>query len=191
MIVLAFTDVHGRWDILRSIVDREADVYVCLGDLTYGEVGIEEAAKILETLGDRLLCVPGNNERPEIMEKYFPRVLHGKRVTVEGVTFGGIGGSPPTPFNTVHEWEEEEARRLLRSMGPVDVLLAHAPPAGTPLAVTRSGVDAGSQAIREYVEQFQPRLVLCGHIHEHAGKEAWIGRTRILNPGPEGVYVEI
>ncbi len=191
MIVLAFTDVHGRWEVLRSIVDRDADVYVCLGDLTYGEAGIEEAAKILEPISDRLLCVPGNNERPEIMEEYFPHVLHGRKTRIGRILFGGIGGSPRTPFNTVHEWEEDEARRLLRGMGYVDVLLAHAPPAGTPLALTRSGVDAGSQAIREYIEEFGPKLVLCGHIHEHAGKETRIGGTRILNPGPGGRYVEI
>lgn len=191
MRILAFSDIHGRWELLRLAVEKDADIYVCLGDLTYGEAGIEEAAKIMEPVFDRLICVPGNNERPETMRRYFPLVLHGDVWEHRGVRFGGIGGSPRTPFHTVHEWEEEEARKMLARMGGVDILLSHAPPAGTRLSMTKSGIDAGSRALREYVESFRPKIVLCGHIHERAGEEEWIGETRILNPGPRGKYVEI
>lgn len=191
MQVLAFSDIHGRWDILRSIVKKRADLYICLGDLTYGELGIEEASKILEPVFDRLLCVPGNNERPQTMQRYFPLVLHGNTWEYKGIRFGGIGGSPRTPFHTIHEWDEGDAETLLARMGRVDVLLSHTPPAGTHLSITRSGVDAGSKAIREYILSFKPKLVLCGHVHERAGEEDRLGDTRIINPGPWGKYVEL
>ena len=183
MRVLAFSDVHGDWGALERIVKTEADLYVCLGDLTFGEVGIERAAEYLNTL-PRLLCVPGNNERPETLRKLLRHpVLHGERVEVDGVVFGGIGGSPHTPFHTIHEWAEEEAWALLERMGRVDVLLSHAPPAGTPLALTRSGVDAGSKAVREYILTFRPRIALVGHVHERAGERYVLGDTTVINPG--------
>ncbi|HID08668.1 TPA: hypothetical protein EYP13_00395 [Candidatus Micrarchaeota archaeon] len=147
MRALAFSDIHGKWELLRAVTEKDADIYICLGDLTNGEEGIEEAAKILEPISDRLVCVPGNNERPETMRKYFPLVLHGDVWEHGGVRFGGIGGCPITPFNTVHEWEESEAEALLARIGGVDVLLSNAPPAGTRIAMTGSGIDAGSRAL--------------------------------------------
>jgi Icc-related predicted phosphoesterase len=54
--------------------------------------------------------------------------------------------------------------------------------------VTRSGqpseIAAGSKAVREAIERYQPLLGLHGHIHESKG-EARIGRTVCLNPGSE------
>jgi uncharacterized protein len=49
----------------------------------------------------------------------------------------------------------------------------------------------GSEAILEAVEDKQPQLVVCGHIHEAAGEEAAIGASRVLNAGPSGVVVDL
>jgi Icc-related predicted phosphoesterase len=37
----------------------------------------------------------------------------------------------------------------------------------------------------------QPRLVVCGHIHESAGEESRIGPSRVLNLGPAGTVIEL
>ena len=47
----------------------------------------------------------------------------------------------------------------------------------------------GSHAVRDAIENVQPVLALCGHIHESRGT-ASLGRTLVVNPGstyPEGV----
>lgn len=49
----------------------------------------------------------------------------------------------------------------------------------------------GSEAILSTIEEKQPRLVVCGHIHEAAGQEAMVGASRVLNAGPEGTIVEL
>ena len=49
----------------------------------------------------------------------------------------------------------------------------------------------GSEAILAAVEHKQPRLVLCGHIHEAAGEEATVGASRVVNLGPAGVVLEV
>ena len=47
----------------------------------------------------------------------------------------------------------------------------------------------GSHAIRESIEEVQPVVALCGHIHESRATSK-LGRTVVVNPGsqyPEGI----
>ena len=48
----------------------------------------------------------------------------------------------------------------------------------------------GSTAVREFIEENQPDICLCGHIHEARAMDR-IGRTLVVNPGPlvQGGYV--
>jgi Icc-related predicted phosphoesterase len=32
---------------------------------------------------------------------------------------------------------------------------------------------------------------VCGHIHESAGEESMAGETRVVNAGPDGVYLKV
>ena len=50
------------------------------------------------------------------------------------------------------------------------------------------GKHAGSKVIFDYVKKYQPKYVLCGHIHESEGK-AKIGKTQIYNLGIAGYEV--
>jgi Icc-related predicted phosphoesterase len=63
------------------------------------------------------------------------------------------------------------------------IFCPHAPPSETVCDRLRSGEHVGSRVIRAFVEEAQPDLVLCGHIHEARGLDA-IGRSQIANPGP-------
>ena len=66
------------------------------------------------------------------------------------------------------------------------VLLSHAPPYKY-LDKIRSGKHVGSKILLEAIKKHQPRLVLCGHIHEAKGK-AKIGKTEVYNLGCCGDY---
>jgi Icc-related predicted phosphoesterase len=44
----------------------------------------------------------------------------------------------------------------------------------------------GSKAILKAIEDKQPVLAVCGHIHESWGKESQVGETEIVNLGPSG-----
>lgn len=55
----------------------------------------------------------------------------------------------------------------LFTRNPLNTLYVfHAPPNNTLLDILLSGEHAGSFAIREFIEKYQPRLTLHGHIHE-------------------------
>jgi len=115
-----------------------------------------------------------------------------------------------TPFESPRECEEDELEeRLRKEIEKVDsdkipflVCDFHAPPFNTPLdlapkldkelrPVTVFGnpvmEHVGSKAVRKVIEEYQPKALLCGHIHESPGVHK-IGRTVCINPGSE--YVE-
>ncbi|MEJ2034326.1 MAG: metallophosphoesterase, partial [Deltaproteobacteria bacterium] len=64
----------------------------------------------------------------------------------------------------------------------VRILVSHTPPYGTTTDRLSNGTHAGSPALRQFIEEEQPDLCLCGHIHEARGEDI-LGRTRVLNPG--------
>ena len=49
----------------------------------------------------------------------------------------------------------------------------------------------GSDAILTAIEVKRPQLAVCGHIHDSWGAEAIIGRTPVVNLGPEGRFFDL
>lgn len=68
-------------------------------------------------------------------------------------------------------------------MNSKTILVTHSPPYDSGVDKTSAGVSAGSKSIRRIIEEKQPFMNICGHIHE-AGGEAVIGETRIIKVPP-------
>jgi len=72
------------------------------------------------------------------------------------------------------------------------IVVCHSPPRGTGLGNISTAVDAGSAAVRAWIEKHQPLLTLHGHIHESPRvtgiDTAQIGRTTIHQPGQERLW---
>ncbi|MFA5787359.1 MAG: metallophosphoesterase [Actinomycetota bacterium] len=198
MDLFAFSDAHLDRGLLEKIVAEPADLHVCLGDLTIFGRGLETMAEVLAPLGDRLYLLPGNHETAEAVEQVCSqfgfRPLHAHSYAMRGGWFlAGVGLSPPTPFNTPGDVADEDLAVVLeayRGLSPL-VLAAHVPPAETPLGTTVGGEAAGSKAIRRFIDEEQPALMLCGHVHESAEGETRIGRTRVVNPGRLGAHFQV
>ncbi|MHA1145196.1 MAG: metallophosphoesterase family protein [Candidatus Helarchaeota archaeon] len=62
------------------------------------------------------------------------------------------------------------------------IYIMHSPPHDTDLDFTSRKEHVGSKAIRYFIEEKQPALFLCGHIHEAAGIMK-MGRTSCANSG--------
>lgn len=75
------------------------------------------------------------------------------------------------------------------------IFACHCPPCGVELDVCQDGRKVGSQALFEWVMKNQPKLVLCGHIHESYRKTkqymAKIGDTVVIQPGQDMFGVTI
>jgi Icc-related predicted phosphoesterase len=113
-----------------------------------------------------------------------------------------------TPWNTPREYSEEKLKsmieHLLKDVEKKEnaIFNFHVPPFKSGLDVCQkldTSVDpprpifeggqpiytnAGSTAVRDSIERYQPLLLLCGHIHE-CRRAVRIGRTLCINPGSE------
>jgi len=202
MKVLLFSDIHGDMRALERIVARPADLFIDTGDLaTFGK-GLERCGETLKPLGKRLWVLPGNHETHEatraFCERYgfvdFHRQV--RRIETAGgvIHWAGLGYSNITPFNTPGEYTEEEIERSLagfEGIGTPRYLVVHCPPLDTKLDEFAPGRHAGSSAVRDWVVRMQPEYLFCGHIHETAGLEEVVGRTRCINVGKQGYVIEI
>ena len=198
MKLLVFSDLHRDQDAARSLVERssEADILIGAGDFAVMREGIDDVIGILREVDKPTVLVPGNGESDvELREACAgwasAHVLHGNGVTLEGIPFYGIGaGIPVTPFG---DWSfdlsEDEAEPMLAGCPKDGVLVSHSPPHGH--VDEAGGAHLGSFAVLETIERVSPRLVVCGHIHGWWGKRSTVGRSLILNAGPEGQLLEL
>jgi uncharacterized protein len=193
--LLAFSDVHRDLRQAGRLANRagEVDVVVAAGDFASVHRGLEELIDMLAVIETPTVLVPGNNETDDALRSACKgwraaRVLHGEGREIDGVSFFGLGGGVPvTPWDWSFDLTEEEAADRLAACPSGGVLVVHSPPKGYVDGSRR----LGSEAILAAIEDKQPRLVLCGHIHEAAGEEATVGASRVLNLGPAGVVLEV
>ncbi len=203
MLILAFGDVHMRPERAKGIPGiRQADLVVVNGDLTL-RGGRAEALSVLDALTElnrHVYAQIGNMDRADV-DRMFTEMginLNGRGVLVGGVGLFGLGGSPPTPFDTPSEFTEQELEATLRrayqdvEKASVKILFSHAPPVDTAVDRVRSGAHVGSSAVRRFLEEADCSLCVCGHIHEASGTDR-VGPALVLNPGmlAQGGYARI
>jgi Icc-related predicted phosphoesterase len=198
--ILAFSDVHRDLAACADIVARsaEADVVVGAGDFASVHEGLGETIAALATITTPTLLVPGNNETEDALREAVSAagwdaatVLHGSAAEIDGTAFYGLGaGIPTTPWDWSFDLTEEEAAGRLADCPENAVLIVHSPPRGH-CDMSSAGEHLGSEAIRAAIEAKDPRLVVCGHIHEAWGERSEIGRSAIANLGPRGAEFEV
>ena len=195
MKLLLFSDLHCDAAAARRLVERAAavDVLIGAGDFATVRRGIDRCIHVLRTVAKPTVLVPGNNESLDELRAAchtWPgaHVLHGSGVELGGVEFFGLGGGVPlTPFGPwSYDFTEEQAAALLERCPAGCVLVSHSPPRGA-VDVSSGGRSLGSQAVHDAITRTGPVLVVCGHIHESAGRTAWIGHTPVVNAGPRGI----
>jgi uncharacterized protein len=157
----------------------------------------------------RCFVMPGNDDPAgvdrAIEEARKVEACDGRIVEFNGYTMISLGYSNPTPFDSPRELDEDELYRRVRELAeqvedtsrcifnlhvpPFDSSLDTAPQLTEDLDVVMSGsapkmIPAGSTAVRQLIEDYQPMLSLHGHIHESPGATR-IGRTLSINPGSD------
>ncbi len=197
MRILAFTDIHGSYDRVAGILSNERgfDVVLVGGDLTTHGTVIEAMTAIrrFQEFGKPLFVVAGNMDLPSFDELYDSL---GVNINAYGAVLGeagffGIAGSPFTPMHTPYEISEEEIKRRADAgwrdiqTARWKVFVPHAPPYDTKLDKVLLGKHVGSTAVRTSVEEKQPVVLVCGHIHESRGLDT-LGKTQMVNCGAAG-----
>jgi Icc-related predicted phosphoesterase len=196
--VLAFSDLH--WDLNQAgqLVQRstEADAVIAAGDFAKIHDGLEETIAALAGISVPTILVPGNNETEDELRNACQgweaaTVLHGEGTDVDGTQFFGLGaGVPITPWDWSFDLDEDQARERLAGCPEGAVLVVHSPPKGH-CDQSGAGEHLGSEAILETIEAKQPKLAVCGHIHESWGAQSEVGSTPVINLGPGGRLIDV
>jgi len=193
---VAIGDVHDdSLDKLGAIPELAgADGLIVTGDLT-NIGGAREATRVLEAARKHVPVVAaqiGNMDKAEVAELLSAEGINihaAARLLAPGLAVIGIGGSTPTPFGTPSEFPEADYAAWLetcwpetKKLGDHVLLVSHNPPKNTACDIIGAGIHVGSDAVRAFIEKYQPPVCLCGHIHEARAADA-IGATQVINPG--------
>jgi Icc-related predicted phosphoesterase len=128
-----------------------------------------------------VLGVRGNHDVEPLPE--YVQDLHLKVAEIEGVKFGGFGGSWRYKDGGAELlYEQSQVTLRLENFPPVDVFLAHNSPRG--VHERDDDVHQGFLAFRKYIQRAQPRCFF--HGHQHLNETTMMGETRVV-----GVYGEV
>ena len=193
MKILVITDIHGSPDkIFNYLNTNSVDYIIITGDVI--DFGSEDY--FVETLNKfneytKVYALQGNcdpKNAPELLDESNIVNIHDNTSNIEDIIVVGFGGCNITPFDTPNEFSEEILYEQLNkykkelSSDSFTILVTHAPPYDTQADKTESGDHVGSKSIRKIIEETQPTLNVCGHVHESVGQDT-IGKTIIVNPG--------
>ena len=193
---IAVGDIHDEPGLFARIPElAQADGIIVTG-------GVKQAEMVMDVLrahNPRIWAQIGNMDRPEVDEwlSGLGCNLHTQvhELTPDTAIFG-IGASTFTPFGTPSEFPESTFAGWLENSWqkarkyPHTVLVSHNPPKDSACDVIPGNIHVGSTAVREFLEEAQPDVCLCGHIHEARAVDR-VGRTIVVNPGAlaQGGYV--
>ena len=197
MKIFVFTDTHCDFDSLKiikkKIKENDPELLLCAGDISIFEQDIEKMLNILNNLGKPLFLIHGNHESGTVLRHLCSRYeniifLHKKLEFSKNFCFVGFGGGG---FSFVEpEFKKFIENKKDKLLNKKIILLVHQPPYNTKLDEIHKE-HAGNKSFRDFIVNFRPELVICGHLHENEGKKDFIKNTKIINPGPYGEVLDI
>ncbi len=187
MKLLAVADIHGRESSIRKIIKAcdvsNPELLVISGDIT-GWGSNEIIYERLNNLSIPVLAVHGNVDAddPAVLTPRYGNIrsLHLRKEIVAGMPFVGWGGGMGAPFvGRFLSGTKAYIETVAAMVQPETILVTHVPPWGI-LDSGFASFHGGAKTLRSLVESKQPRLLICGHIHEHRGVDR-LGKTTVVN----------
>jgi len=195
---LVFTDLHedkkGLKELAKCASQDDIDFVVATGDISNFGRGLRNVFETMNKTGKKFFAIPGNHEEgSDAMELFAGEFehcfnLHKRAVKIEDYIFLGYGGGG---FAS----EDAEFRKIARDWygkynGKKIVLLTHGPPFNTKLDKLKQG-HVGNKDYRKFIERIHPKLAISGHLHETVGFVDKIDSTKVINPGWDGMVIEL
>ena len=195
---LTFTDLHEDRHKLQELVERaskpDIDFVICLGDISTFGRGLKIVLENFNKLGKKMYVLPGNHEENlelgEVLKEFENCIyFHEQALKMDGYVFLGYGGGG-------FAQEDADFRKISRSWygkfnGEKIVLFTHMPPFGNKTDFLESHGHVGNKDYRKFIERIKPKLVICGHLHETVGEVDKIGNSKVVNPGWDGMVIEL
>jgi Icc-related predicted phosphoesterase len=158
------------------------------------EEGLEETIREMNSIGKPVLLIHGNHESSELtklISKSCENItfLHKTKKVINDVLFFGFGGEG---FSYRTPEFEKLSKKFITWIAKANkaVMIIHQPPLDTKL--DKLGMEhVGNKSFKEFIKANNLKLVVCGHLHETFSKTDKVGKTKIINPGPYGMIVNI
>lgn len=196
--ILAIGDIHGDTGLVKRMAEKakkeNVDLVILAGDLTFGEQSENIIGPFIKAK-KQVLLIHGNHEgiaTADFLSEMYPdtKNLHGYSIIFNNVGIFGAGGAD---FG-VDPMSEETFKKLLGKAhnkiknADKKILVTHMHPKGSKAEF--SGFE-GSKSIRDAIEKYQPDFAIFSHIHEAAGLEEQIGKTKVINVSRKEKIFEI
>lgn len=177
---------------------RAAKRYSRLHNLSKGNAKqqYEAIKEIFDSFDLPVYTIPGNWDVKNLGDALHKEDLHDKNPsanTLNGITFGGYGGSYESmvgilPLDLEIPFNQKEVYKILCKQNP-NIAVVHCPPFEILDRNYKKDMEnEGSAMIRLYAAEKQPYLLLVGHMHADIGIENYMVRTVVINPGNLGRY---
>ncbi|MDK2849455.1 MAG: uncharacterized protein PWP03_407 [Candidatus Woesearchaeota archaeon] len=201
MKILAFGDTHGDVSLSKALAEKakreNVELVLVCGDITHFDTFFPGTFYEFLKRNLKVMFVRGNHESEATAEflgkTYNIKDLHGKVVTYQNIAFIGLGGANVGPFPFHEDGVLELLRNNLSKISKENlkkIIVSHVHPAGSKIE-NFSTYFKGSTALEKIIKEFEPDLVLCSHVHEAAGIEEQIGKTRVINVGKFGKILDV
>ena len=196
--ILAAGDFHSDASLAKKLAKQAEKEDVSLVILNGDVVEEEQTSGIIGPFlekNQKVFILPGNHETLAttdfLAEMYGITNLHGYAVRYKELGIFGCGGADvgmtqltdEEIFNTLKKGFEK-----VKDM-PRKIMVTHIHPADSVMEKFSQFV-RGSKGLTRAIKEFQPDVLICGHVHEAEGIEEKIGKTRILNVGKKGKVIE-
>ncbi len=199
---LIISDLHAQVENLEKLESqfKESDAVLFAGDFAkfaHTETGLPSLEKLCK-MHETIFSVTGNCDETDFINETEKRDISVEKqlVSFEGLMLTGSGGGSKFTGTTPNERTDEELYsdlHLVTEQGEQEwnnlIVLMHNPPKDTECDKISNGMHVGSPLLKEFIEKYQPLLVVTGHIHESAGI-CKVGKSTVVNPGAllEGKY---
>lgn len=193
MKILAFVDLHGNSSVLKKIIkkSKNADLLICAGDISEFGFNLKKLLSTFDKLNKPMLILPGNHEDEEELENLctlFKNIIyiHRKTYLFKDYLFFGDGSGGFSQTNK----DLEQFAKTINSKEKL-IFITHSPPYNTKLDFIPYLGHRGCKSVRKVIENLKPILHICGHFHESEYMIDKIKSTKTINPGPEGMIVDL
>src|SRR3989344_6667179 len=192
MKILAFSDLHADFKALsklkKKVLAGKVDLVIAAGDLSIFGHGYEKVIKELDGWGIQVLLIHGNHETAHMSDVLCDKCknvefIHKKRFEKDNVVVIGYGGGGFAGRDIELEKCAKQLKSLTKS-GKKLIFVIHGPAYKMLDDIRKSHVGCKSRA--KIINELKPDLVVCGHLHEDAGKKMKVGNILVVNGGWDG-----
>ncbi|WPS85284.1 metallophosphoesterase (plasmid) [Brevibacillus halotolerans] len=179
MKALVLSDLQGieyrEWMNFINIEPSLFDILLFLGDIDQMLLkAITEKFSSKQKIG-----VLGNHDFYGDLEYYGIENIHGKSISINGLTIAGIEGSIKYKNEKAPMFTQKEASMICEQLPNADVLISHNSPLG--IHDKQDMAHEGFEGVIKYIETKQPSYAL--HGHQHVDKRTLLGTTQVV-----GIY---